>query len=182
MISKDVALLEHVGPTNQILGVADMTTVWLAADVYEEHLRLLRQVKDQPVRFCSDAWPEHVFEARIFYTGDIVDSETRTVSMRAIADNPEGLLKPGMFVKVELPAVSHATVLQVPLTAVLEHEGKSFVFVHAEGETFVRRDVRLGRRNATSVEILDGVAAGDGVAISGGFALKSQMLAALLAE
>ena len=182
VISKDVALLEHVGPTNQILGVADMTTVWLAADVYEEHLRLLRQVKNQPVRFRSAAWPDQVFEARIFYTGDIVDSDTRTISMRAVADNPEGLLKPGMFVTVELPAVAQSTVLQVPLTAVLEHEGKSFVFVNTDGETFARRDVTLGRRNTKSVEIQDGVAAGDNVVISGGFALKSQMLAALLAE
>jgi cobalt-zinc-cadmium efflux system membrane fusion protein len=182
VISKDVVLLEHVGPTNQILGVADMTTVWLAADVYEEHLRLLRQVKDQPVRFRSDAWPDQVFEARIFYTGDIVDSDTRTMSMRAIANNAEGLLKPGMFVTVELPAVAQATVLQVPLTAVLEHEGKSFVFVHTDDDIFVRHDVRLGRRNAKSIEILDGIAAGDNVVINGGFALKSQMLAALLAE
>jgi cobalt-zinc-cadmium efflux system membrane fusion protein len=182
VISKDVALLEHVGPTNQILGVADMTTVWLAADVYEEHLRLLRQLEDQPVRFRSDAWPDQIFEARVFYTGDIVDSDTRTISMRAVADNPEGLLKPGMFVTVELPAVAQAAVLQVPLSAVLEHEGKSFVFVHEDEDTFVRHDVRLGRRSAKSIEILDGIAAGDNVVINGGFALKSRMLAALLAE
>jgi cobalt-zinc-cadmium efflux system membrane fusion protein len=78
--------------------------------------------------------------------------------------------------------VARATVLQVPLTAVLEHEGKAFVFVHVDDDTFVRRDVGLGRRNATAVEVLDGVVAGDAVVINGGFALKSQMLAALLAE
>jgi multidrug efflux pump subunit AcrA (membrane-fusion protein) len=65
---------------------------------------------------------------------------------------------------------------------VLEHEGKSFVFVHTDDDTFVRHDVRLGGRNAKSIEILDGIAAGDNVVINGGFALKSQMLAALLAE
>ncbi|MCE9630211.1 MAG: efflux RND transporter periplasmic adaptor subunit [Planctomycetia bacterium] len=182
VISKDVALLEHVGPTNQILGVADMATVWLTADVYEEHLRLLKQVANQAVTFRSEAWPDRVFEARIFYTGDIVDSETRTISLRAVADNTDRMLKPGMFVTVELPAKAQATVLQVPLTAIQEHEGKSFVFVHGSGDTFERRDVKLGRRNPKVVEVLDGINAGDEIVVSGGFALKSQMLAALLAE
>ena len=182
VISKDVALLEQVGPTNQSLGVADMATVWLTADVYEEHLRLLKQVANQAVTFRSEAWPDRVFEARIFYTGDIVDSETRTISLRAVADNTDRMLKPGMFVTVELPAKAQATVLQVPLTAIQEHEGKSFVFVHGSGDTFERRDVKLGRRNPKVVEVLDGINAGDEIVVSGGFALKSQMLAALLAE
>lgn len=182
VISKDVALLEHVGPTNQILSVADMTTVWLAADVYEEHLRLLQRVEQQTVKFKSEAWPERVFEARVFYTGDIVDKETRTISLRAVADNAERMLKPGMFVTVELPATARSTALQVPLAAVQEHEGKTFLFVHVGDDSFERRDVRLGHRNTKAVEILDGLAAGDRVVVNGGFALKSQMLAALLAE
>jgi len=182
VISKDVALLEHVGPTNQILGVADLTTVWLTADVYEEHLRLLQRAANQSVTFRSAAWPDRVFAARIFYTGDIVDSETRTVALRAVADNADRMLKPGMFVTVELPAPAQATALQVPLTAIQEHEGRSFVFLHVGDDSFQRRDVKLGRHNAQGVEILAGLAAGDRVVVAGGFALKSQMLADLLAE
>lgn len=182
VISKDVALLEHVGPTNQILGVADLTTVWLTADVYEEHLRLLQRAANQSVTFRSAAWPDRVFAARIFYTGDIVDSETRTVALRAVAENADRMLKPGMFVTVELPAPAQATALQVPLTALQEHEGRAFVFLHVGDDSFQRRDVKLGRRNAQSVEILAGLAAGDRVVVTGGFALKSQMLANLLAE
>ena len=182
VISKDVALLEHVGPTNQILSVADMSTVWLSADVYEEHLRLLQQVANQTVTFRSEAWPDRVFEARIFYTGDLVDSETRTISLRAVADNADRMLKPGMFVTVELPAMAQASALQVPLTAIQEHEGRTFVFLSGEDDSFERRDVKLGRRNPTAVEILAGLAAGDRVVVNGGFALKSRMLADLLAE
>lgn len=182
VISKDVALLEHVGPTNQILGVADMATVWLTADVYEEHLRLLQRAANQAVTFRSDAWPDRVFAARIFYTGDIVDSETRTVALRAVADNADRTLKPGMFVTVELPTTAQATVLQVPPAAIQEHDGRSFVFLHVGDDSFQRRDVTLGRRNAQGVEILAGLAAGDQVVVNGGFALKSRMLADLLAE
>lgn len=182
IISKDVVLLERVGPESQILSIADLATVWVTTDIYEEHLPLLRQLDKQTIRFHSSAWPGKTFEARIFYTGDVVHESSRTLSMRAVAENPEGLLKPGMFVNVEFPSLAQADVLQVPLTAVQEHEGKSFVFVHIQGDTFQRRDVTPGRRNAQVVEIQSGLKPGEMVVTSGGFALKSRMLADLLSE
>jgi cobalt-zinc-cadmium efflux system membrane fusion protein len=99
-----------------------------------------------------------------------------------VAKNEDGRLKPGMFVTVELPDTHAATVLQVPLAAVLEHDGVPFVFQHLGGERFQRRDVELGRRTAEAVEIRSGLTAGDQIVVSGGFALKSRMLSALLEE
>ncbi|MFM8415558.1 MAG: efflux RND transporter periplasmic adaptor subunit, partial [Planctomycetota bacterium] len=182
VISKDVALLEHVGPANQILGIADLRTVWLSTDVYEDQLPLVAKATGQELSFTSDAWPGETFTARIFYTGDIVEKESRTVAMRAVADNAAGRLKPGMFVRVTLPGAARASVLQVPPSAIQEHEGKSFVFVHSGGDAFERRDVTLGRRGAEAVEIVGGIAAGDQVVTGGGFALKSRLLAELLEE
>lgn len=182
VISKDVALLEHVGPTNQILGVADLSTVWLTADVFEEQLPLMQGLEEGTIRFRSQAWPGESFEARVFYTGDLVDRESRTLGMRAVADNPDRKLKPGLFVTIELPDVEAATVLQVPASAVLEHEGASFVFVHLGDDRFQRRDIEPGRRSADAIEVHSGIAAGDRVVTGGGFALKSRMLSALLEE
>jgi cobalt-zinc-cadmium efflux system membrane fusion protein len=182
IISKDVVLLERVGPQNQILSIADLSTVWVTTDIYEENLPLLAQLEGRSITLRSPAWPGKQFEARIFYTGDLVDEASRTVAMRAVADNPEGHLKPGMFVNVLLPGVPRNDVTQVPLTAVQEHEGKSFVFVQRADDRFERRDVRLGARNADSVEVLEGVTPGEVVVIDGGFALKSRMLSALLGE
>jgi cobalt-zinc-cadmium efflux system membrane fusion protein len=182
VISKDVALLEHVGPTNQILSIADLRTVWLSADIYEEQLPLVAGAAGQEVTFSSDAWPGQTFTAKIFYTGDIVEQESRTVALRAVADNPDRLLKPGMFVRVRLPGVARATVLQLPRTAIQEHEGRPFVFLHTGGDAFQRRDVVLGRRTDEAVEVLEGIAAGERVATGGGFTLKSRLLAELLEE
>ena len=70
----------------------------------------------------------------------------------------------------------------VPPAAVLEHEGQPFVFVHVGGDDFERRDVVVGRRSPRAAEIREGLAAGDQVVVAGGFALKSRMLSALLAE
>jgi cobalt-zinc-cadmium efflux system membrane fusion protein len=182
VISKDAVLFERVGPERQILSIADLSTVWITTDIYEEHLPLLNQLEGQTIYLHSNAWPDKKFEARIFYTGDVVNEASRTISMRALADNRDGFLKPGMFLTVEFPNVSPADVLQVPDAAVLDHEGQSFVFVHVSGDDFERRDVTRGRRNEGSIEIVSGLKPGDVVVTNGGFALKSQMLSELLAE
>ncbi|RLS54907.1 MAG: efflux RND transporter periplasmic adaptor subunit [Planctomycetota bacterium] len=180
VITKDVVLLERVGPEQQILTIADLSTVWVAADIYETHLPLLARLSDQTVRLRCEAWPDKSFEAQIFYTGDVVQETTRTISLRALAPNSEGLLKPGMFVTVELPSLDTHPVIQVPQAAIQDHEGKSFVFVQTGQESFQRRDVTLGRRNRRTVEILSGLQPHEKVVVSGGFGLKSKMLSDLL--
>jgi cobalt-zinc-cadmium efflux system membrane fusion protein len=182
VVSKDVVLLEHVGPSNQILGIADLGSVWLTADIYEDQIPILREIEDATVSFRSAAWPDKTFTAKVFYTGDIVDAETRTVSMRAVADNAAGLLKPGMFVTVELPGSMQASIVQVPRSAILEHEGRSFVFVHSGGDVFESRQITVGRSTPQAAEITSGITSGENVVVAGGFALKSRMLADLLEE
>jgi len=182
VISKDVVLLERVGPDRQILTIADLSQVWVTADVYETHLPLLAQLTDQTLTVRCDAWPDKNFEAKIFYTGDVVQEESRTVALRAIAANDEGLLKPGMFVTVELPNLKTTQVVQVPSTAVLNHAGTKFVFVQTGPDTFVRREVTPGRQNHDAIEICSGLAADEPVVVQGGFALKSRMLSSLLEE
>lgn len=182
IITKDVVLLERVGPESQILSIADLSTVWVTADIFEQHLPLLRQMEKQIVHLQSHAWPGKTFTARIFYTGDLVEGSSRTVSLRAVADNDEGLLKPGMFVNVEFPGLAQDDVLQVPVGAILEHESKSFVFVHVKDDLFEQREVTPGPRNSAVVTIQAGLKPGEQIVTSGGFALKSRMLAELLAE
>lgn len=182
IISKDVALLESVGPDRQILQIADLSTVWITADIYEQHLPLLAGLSGRDVRFRSTAYPDREFTAQVFYTGEIVDEKSRTVRLQALAENPDGVLKAGMFGEVELPEEQSGSALQVPASAVLEHEGEKFVFVHQAEDRFEKRRIEVGRQGDGSVEILSGLRAGESIAVSGGFALKSRMLADMLAE
>ncbi len=182
VISKDVVLLERVGPDRQILTIADLSTVWVTADIYESHLPLLSRLRNQTITLHSDAWPEKQFQAEIFYTGDVVQEATRTIALRALAKNEKGLLKPGMFVTIELPSLTTGPVIQVPSEAIQHHEGQSFVFVQTDEESFTRRDVKLGHRSQDAIEVRSGLEVGDRVVVNGGFALKSKMLADLLAE
>lgn len=182
IISKDAVLNERVGPDSQIFSIADLSTVWITADIYEEQLPLLQSLRGKNIRIASDVWPNREFAAQVFYTGDLVDPTSRTVTLRAKAENAEGLLKSGMFVRVSLSAAEAGDVLQIPVAALQEHEGKSFVFVYLGGGKFEARSVRVGRRAANSVEILGGLQDGEQIAVQGAFALKSKMLASLLEE
>jgi len=182
IISKDVVLLERVGPENQILSIADLSSVWISADIYQEHMPLTQTLDGETVTVKSDAWPGQAFQAKVFYTGDVVDEASRTIALRALADNPHGYLKPGMFVSVEVTGGSAGDVVQVPVHAVFSHGDSQFVFVHLDGDQFARRDVVLGRRNQDAVEIVSGLQPGEMVVVEGGFAIKSRMLADLLEE
>ncbi len=182
VISKDAALKEQVRPSSQILSIADLNNVWITADVYEQNVPLLNSLAGKTLTIRNEAWPDRTFEAKIFYTGDIMDDATRTISMRAIAENPEQLLKPGMFVQIELPGLIDESALIVPKSAVLEHEGRQFVFVQTGEDAFARRDVQVGEAGKEEIIVLDGLKEGEEVVSSGGFVLKSKLLADLMGE
>ncbi len=165
------------------MSIADTSTVWIEANVYEKEAPLLESLKDRPVRVRNAAWPDREFVARIFFTGEIMDEKTRTISMRAIADNTNHLLKPGMFVNIDFLSQENDTpVLQIPSGAIMEHAGKPFVFVQKEPLIFERRTVELGDSNGSMTVVKKGVSKADAVVISGGFILKSKLLEGLMGE
>ncbi|TWU26486.1 Cobalt-zinc-cadmium resistance protein CzcB [Novipirellula galeiformis] len=182
VLSKDVVLREQVRPDVMLLSIADLSTVWVTANIYEEHLPLLDSFKDQTVTLRNDALPNQTFTAKVFYTGEIMDEATRTISMRAIADNTDHHLKPGMFVTIELPTSQQQAAILIPSSAVQEHEGKKFVFVLQGEDQFLRRDVQVGPANDKSVVIRQGLRDGERIITGGGFILKSQLLAELMGE
>ncbi len=182
ILTKDAVLREQVRPDSMLLSIADLSTVWVSADIYEEHLPLLQNSVDKSLTLSNKSMPDRTFEAKVFYTGDLMDEATRTIAMRAIAENPDHLLKPGMFVTIELPTLSMDDALAIPAAAVQQHEGVSFVFVYGDKDRFERRDVVVGPDNGTQVVIESGLEVGDKVVSKGGFILKSRLLAALMGE
>ena len=182
VLSKDVVLREQVRPDVMLLSIADLSTVWISADIYEEHLPLLDSFKDQTITIRNDALPDQTFTAKVFFTGEIMDEATRTISMRAIADNADRHLKPGMFVKLELPIAEQQAPILIPSSAVQEHQSKKFVFVLQGTDQFLRRDVILGPADDSQVVVRQGLREGESIVTAGGFILKSQMLAELMGE
>ncbi len=174
VIGKNVVLAERVGPDTEMFQVADLSTLWVQADIYQKDLPKLDQLGDT-LHFRAPN-TNHDHTAKIFYTGDILDPETRTVRLRALVENPQRHLKAGMFVEVALPGESIPDVLVVPTSALQEIEGKVIVFVQAGEEEFQKRNVVVGARSDGTVQIREGLKAGEFVVVAGGFALKSELM------
>jgi len=181
VIQKDIVLSEYVGPQMQLFQIADKSTVWIQADVFEKDVAALHDLGGKKIKFRANSYPGREFTADVFSTGGSVDEKTRAVRLLAVAQNPERILKPGMFVEVGLPKESIGKVLQLPVSAVQQYDGHTFVFVHRSGDEFQRREITLGRTVQNRVEITGGLTAGERVAIDGGFALKSELLRELMA-
>jgi membrane fusion protein, heavy metal efflux system len=145
-------------------------------------MAMLPRLKDHTIRFRTAAIPDQTFEANVFSTGSIVNEASRTLPLTAVAENSELALKPGMFVDVELPGDDIGETLSIPSSAVQEHEGQTFVFVHRGDDRFERRDVKVGRKLNETMEIIAGVREGDHIVNEGGFFLKSQMLSEQFAD
>jgi RND family efflux transporter MFP subunit len=182
VISKYAQLSRHVDEETELVEIADLSAVWLRADVFEKDLGATQGLFGKSVTFESGSYPGQKFSAQVFSLGDVIDDETRAARLLAIADNSDRLLKPGMFVEIELTPRSDNDVLQLPAAAIQRHAGATFVFVSIGSDGFQRRDVTLGRSTSESVEISEGLTEGESVVVNGGFALKSEMLSELMVE
>src|SRR5260370_23632566 len=130
--------------------LADLSTVWVEADVYEQEMSFVR-VGDRST-VTLDAYPGRTFSGRAIYVYPTIEEQSRTVKVRFQFNNPEGLLKPGMFANVDLRGAEHPG-LTIPANAVLDSGTQQLVFV-AEGDgMFTPRPVKIGRRLGDDVEI-----------------------------
>jgi cobalt-zinc-cadmium efflux system membrane fusion protein len=182
VIGKHAPLSQHVTAQTELFEIADLSTVWLRADIFEKDLAAIGQFEGKTITFQTTSYPDREFVARVFSLGNMVDDETRAARMLAIAENPQRQLKPGMFVEIELAGDDGREVVQVPTSAVQRYEGATFVFVRSGAGQFERRDVQIGRSSADTIEIASGLAESEVVVVKGGFALKSEMLSELMVE
>jgi hypothetical protein len=161
----------HVMPGQMLYKVADLSVVWIEADVYEQEMALARV--GQHATVTLDAYPGESFVGRAIYIYPFVEENTRTVKVRFEFANPRGRLRPGMFANVELQR-SGGSVLTVPANAVLDSGKQQVVFVAQGDGYFIPRSVKIGRRLDDRIEILDGVKESEQVATGATFFLDSE--------
>jgi Cu(I)/Ag(I) efflux system membrane fusion protein/cobalt-zinc-cadmium efflux system membrane fusion protein len=157
-----------------LLEVADLTTVWVDADIYQYELPWIKV--GQPVTMTLDYLPGETFRGKIDYIYPYLKEATRTVKVRLRFPNPGIKLKPEMFaqVKIESP-VSHQAVV-VPMEAVLDTGLKQHVFIALGQGRFQPREVKLGvYGDGNNVrEVLSGLSGGEEVVTSAQFLLDSE--------
>ena len=168
-------------PAKPLFTVADLSTVWIEANVYESDLP--RITRGAPASVTVSAWPGSPFKGRVTYIASVMDRETRTVRARVEVPNADGRLRPGMFANVVIlvPSQVAGKVLQVPADAVVLMDGKPNVFVR-DDHGFEAREVTTGARSSGRVEIKDGVQAGEEVVVAGTYELKARVQKAQLGE
>ncbi|MBW3508535.1 efflux RND transporter periplasmic adaptor subunit [Janthinobacterium sp. NKUCC06_STL] len=152
-----------------VMTVADLSTVWLAANVAE---RDLAQVAvGQATRISVDAWPGKAFEGKVAYVGAVLDPETRTVKVRVAIDNRAGAFKPGMFAHAGFAGASRRALL-VPAAAVLQSGPSTRVMVERSPLVFTPRTVQVGASHGDQVEIVSGLKAGERIVVKEGVLLN----------
>jgi len=182
VIAKHAVLSEHVGPTHQLFEIADLSTMWLEADIFEKDLAALGATPKKSLGFRTTSYPTRDFTATLFHVGDAVDERSRAVRLIATADNKDRALKTGMFAEVTLPIGEAKSCLQVPTEAIQRNDDRDYVFVATDDERFEHRPVRIGKRAGGFAEVVEGLKPGENVVVAGAFALKSEMLKGLLGE
>lgn len=175
IVQKHATLGEVAGPSDQLFTVADLSRLWIELDIFESDLQ--RVSTDQPVTVGTAAYSGAAFSGRIAYIADVLDPERRTVRARVEVDNPDRLLKPGMFATAEIEVGSGEPVVVVPRQAVQEVEGRQVVWVPGEMQgQFRTNPVEIGAATGDGrVRILSGLAAGTPVVVAGAFTLKAEL-------
>jgi multidrug efflux pump subunit AcrA (membrane-fusion protein) len=128
------------------------------------------------VNVTAPAIPDATFAATVHYVGREVIADTNAVRLVATIGNPDGILRPGMFVRVSLPVGAPQAGLAVSPEAILRQGEEEFVFVKLADDTFQKMDVDTGAVSDEWVEVKQGLSAGQHVVRRGSFLLKSELL------
>lgn len=175
VIGKHVVVGMTVSPGMPLFEVANLSSVWVIAEVYESDVKRVRV--GQPARFEVASYPGEVFTGKVQFVHPTVDPSSRTLRLRLELKNrpgPGGLkLRPGMYgnVSLDLPATSG---LMAPAEAVVDTGDLQYVFVAIEGGRFEPRRVKLGARAGEKFEIISGLAEGEVVVTTANFLLDSE--------
>jgi len=154
----------------QCFTIADLSTVWVMASVYESQLSAVS--KGESAVITTDASPDSL-PGRVDYVAAIVDTSTRATAVRIVVENRRQILKRDLYVRVAIHSDRPKTGVLVPVSAVLrDEENLPFVFVAGSDGGFNRRSITLGTRVGDQYEVPSGLATADQVVTEGGLFLQ----------
>jgi len=159
----------RVETSQPVMTIADLSTVWVAADVPETYIRLVQLNERFEVRL--NAFPGEVFYSRVARIADSVDPANRTVKVWAELDNRSGRFRPEMFGVVR-HAEAEREVAVAPAGAVIQLEGRQAVFVEEAPGRYRVTQVRTGKRFGDRVPILEGLRPGARIVVDGAMLLR----------
>ncbi|PZM85266.1 MAG: hypothetical protein DKT66_03530 [Candidatus Melainabacteria bacterium] len=158
---------------HNIFVVTDLKQVWLTAQAFEKDIHYIK--KGQRVAVTVNSYPDKVFPGKVDYTGVMLDTDSRTMPVRATVQNPQIILKPEMFANMRVE-IGETQALSIPFESVRKTGEATVAYVVLGNNRFEERKIEVGRRLGGSVEILKGLRPGETVVAHGSLQLQGQML------
>ncbi len=171
VIERKVTPGQVVQPADALFTVADLSHVWLVAEVPEQQAALIK--KGEAAQAEIPALNGKRIEGRLIYVADIVDPDRRTVTVRMDVDNADRMLKPEMLASMLIQG-SPQRRLVVPASAVVREDNKDHVFVQLDGTRFQLRSVTLGQESNGYVPVQKGLKSGEPIVTEGAFHLNNE--------
>jgi len=166
---------DYVKQGQPLYKIANLNSVWAVFDAYENQIASLKE--GQEVKITTNAYPNEEFTAKISFVDPLLNSSTRTVMVRAILNNKDNLLKPGMFVEGTIKAAEMQmdNAVIVPASAVMWTGERSVVYVKTNPNepVFEMREVALGNTNGDTYTIISGLENGDQIVTNGTFTVDA---------
>jgi len=171
IVAEHAAAGERVDPVSSVFTVLDTSVVWIEAQVPAADIARIEAARD--ARLYVDAYPQQAFAAKLLSVGQIVDEGSQTVRVIFEAANPDGRLRPGLFLRVGLATGDAGQQVAVPDSAIVTDAGRTLVFVSTGPETFEAREVRLGGRDGLWHVAAAGLHEGERVVTTALYALQA---------
>ncbi|MBI1825018.1 MAG: efflux RND transporter periplasmic adaptor subunit [Planctomycetes bacterium] len=173
IVERHVTERQFIQPDNSgVLTIADLSSIWVIADVFEKDLRRVKL--GQSAEVSTLAYPDEVFQASVSRISSVVDAQSRTVKVRFLVENSQNRLKPEMFADVRLLVETIPDALVLPAPAVFTEGGKNYVFVRSDKTNFTDRPVTINTLPNQKVRVIDGLKAGEDVVTQGTLLLLAQ--------
>ncbi len=179
IIQRNVTAGEVVETMDKLFIVADLSKVWVLADVPEKDIGFVqhRGEDSRSVDIQVSAYPGESFQGKLAYMGDILDPSTRTMRVRVEVPNLDGRLKPEMFATVRVFSKPDPNAIVIPKAAVQQDRGEPVVFVRVNPQEFGRRVIQIAERNGEYVHVREGLTEGEEIVVAGAYVLKSELAA-----
>ncbi len=177
IIQNNAVLGGMIDQETEILLIMDPTVLWIDADIYEKDIAKIRL--GQEVAVTVPAYPGEEFLGKTTYISDVLNENTRTITVRTEVENRDYKLKPGMFASIKIALNHQSRALVVPQEAVLDDRGDKVVFIR-RGDQFFLQVVQTGTTEDGLIEIVQGLAEGDEVVNAGNYQLKSKLYEEIL--
>lgn len=172
VLEKMVVAGQSVMPGMRLFRLADLSTVWIEGEVFEQDLPYVRVGTAVRIEFAAQ--PGETFLSRVGFVNPSVSSETRTGRVRVVVPNPAGRLRPGMYATLHLEAVISPSAVLVPSEAVVMTGVRNLVYVAGSDGQLEAREVTLGARGDGQIQILDGVTVGTRIVASANFLVDAE--------